>query len=76
MPNLRISPHEALEIHELLALKNKCALKASNFTGMVADPKLRVMLETDLKKSQQHIKDLRDLIQQTEYGIQNQEEEG
>jgi len=58
-----IAPHEAFEIHELLQLKNICALKASSLTGQVADPKLRLILENDLKQSQQQIKELREFIQ-------------
>ncbi|KUO62562.1 MAG: hypothetical protein APF84_02095 [Gracilibacter sp. BRH_c7a] len=70
MLNNEIAPHEAFEIHELLQLKNNCALKASNLSGMVADPKLRLILETDLDKTQNQIKDLRGLLQQSEYEIQ------
>ncbi len=58
-----IAPHEAFEIHELLQLKNICALKASGLTGMVADPKLRLILQNDLENSQQQIKELREYIQ-------------
>ncbi len=46
---LMIAPHETLEIHELLQLKNICALKTSGLTGSIADPKLRVIMETILK---------------------------
>lgn len=72
MSHLEIAPHEAFEIHELLQLKNICALKSSGLTGNVADPKLRVILETDLENSQQQIKELREFIQQSEYQIDYQ----
>jgi len=61
-----IAPHEAFEIHELIQLKNICALKASGLTDNIADPKLRLILEEDLKNSQEQIKELRELIQQSE----------
>lgn len=63
MSDQSIAPHEAFEIHELLQLKNICALKASGLTGQVADPKLRLILENDLKQSQEQIKELREFIQ-------------
>ncbi len=71
MPNNQIAPHEAFEIHELLQLKNNCALKASSLSGMVADPKLRLILETELDKTQNQIKDLRELLQQSDYELQS-----
>lgn len=67
----QIAPHEAFEIHELLQLQNNCALKASSLSGKVADPKLRLILETELDKAQKKIKDLRDLIQQSDYEMQS-----
>lgn len=67
-----IAPHEAFEIHELLQLKNICALKSSGLTNNVADPKLRLILETDLKNSQEQIKELREFIAQSEYKIDTQ----
>lgn len=66
MSNPEIAPHEAFEIHELLQLKNNYALKASGLSGMVADPKLRLILETELQKTQAQIKDLRDLLQNSD----------
>lgn len=54
-----IARHEASEIHELLQLKNICALKTSGLTDNIADPKLRVILEDDLRYSQQQIQELR-----------------
>ncbi len=60
-----IAPHETLEIQELLQLKNICALKTSGLTGSIADPKLRVIMETDLKNSQQQIEELREFIRQS-----------
>ncbi|NLI91589.1 MAG: hypothetical protein GX434_05105 [Peptococcaceae bacterium] len=58
-----IAPHEKFQVHELLQLKNICALKVSSLTGMVDDPKLRVILETELENSQTQIKELREFMQ-------------
>lgn len=65
MSQAGIAPHEAFEIHELLQLKNLCALKVSGLTDNIADPKLRVLLEEDLSNSQQQIQELREFIQQS-----------
>lgn len=66
MPNV-VAPHEAFEIHELLQMKNLCTMKLSSLSGMVSDPKLRVMVESDMEKTQTHIEDLRNLLQQSGY---------
>lgn len=63
MPKSTVAPHEKFQIHEILQLKNICALKVSGLTGMVEDPKLRLILETELENSQQQIKELREFIQ-------------
>jgi similar to spore coat protein len=62
LTQMEIAPHEAFELHELLQLKNNCALKASGLTDNISDPKLRVILETDLKYSQEQIKELQGFI--------------
>ncbi|HHV64119.1 MAG TPA: hypothetical protein GXX46_03465 [Peptococcaceae bacterium] len=64
MTQTEIAPHEAFELHELLQLKNSCALKASGLTNDISDPKLRVILETDLRNSQEQIKELQEFIRQ------------
>ncbi len=69
VPN-KIAPHETFGIHELMQLKNICALKSSGLTGSVADPGLRSILESDLQTSQRQIKELRALIQQSGYQTQ------
>lgn len=62
MAHVEIAPHEAFEIHELLQLKNICALKTAGLTDSIADPKLKVILETDLKNSQLQIQELREFV--------------
>lgn len=62
-----IAPHETFNLHELLQLKNICALKSSGLSANVTDPKLRLILESDLEISQQQIRELKDLIQKSGY---------
>jgi hypothetical protein len=69
LSSTEIAPHEAFEVHGLLQLKNIYALKMSGLIDNVADPKLRLILETELKNSQEQIKELREFIQQSEYEI-------
>ena len=47
-----ISPHEALELHELLTFKNVCATKSAAMAALVKDTELKSLLEEDLTKGQ------------------------
>ncbi|MGI5901730.1 MAG: hypothetical protein ACOX7U_04580 [Desulfitobacteriia bacterium] len=71
MSGNKIAPQEAFGIHELLQLRNIWALKCSSLTGKVAEPKLRLLLETELENSQQQIQELRELIQESDYHREN-----
>ncbi|MFZ5988475.1 MAG: spore coat protein [Bacillota bacterium] len=57
-----IAPHETFELHELLTFKNVCATKSATMSGLVSDPELRSMMQKDLSNTQEHIRELRDLI--------------
>jgi similar to spore coat protein len=57
-----IAPHEALELHELLAFKNICATKSSTMAGLVKDEELKGILQQDFTTSKEHIKELNDLM--------------
>ncbi|MCB8814336.1 spore coat protein [Desulfosporosinus shakirovi] len=59
----RIAPHETYELHEILMFKNVCATKSSAMVGFIKDEDLRMLLQDDLVTSQEHIKELQDLIQ-------------
>ena len=66
MPNRGIAPHETFELHELLMFKSLCATKAATMAGLTADQELKSMLQKDLSDTQTHIRELRDLIQQSD----------
>jgi similar to spore coat protein len=63
LSRIQLAPHETFQIHELLQLKNNFALKIAGLTDSIADPKLKILLETDLRDSQQQIQELRDFLQ-------------
>lgn len=59
----RIAPHETFELHEILTFKNVCATKTSAMVGFVHDEELRTLFEHDFVTTQEHIKELQDLMQ-------------
>ena len=65
MSQIQLAPHETFQVHELLQLENSFALKIAGLTDSIADPKLRMLLETDLRDSQQHIQELRDFLRRS-----------
>lgn len=68
--NVKLAPHEAFELHELLTFKNVCATKASSMSALVNDEELKTIMQQDLTTSQGHIKELEDLIKQSNcYGV-------
>lgn len=63
----RIAPHETFELHELLTFKNVSATKASSMIGLVQDQELKMLMQQDFSTSQMHIRELKDLIQLSEF---------
>lgn len=57
-----IAPHEVLELQELLTFKNVCATKSATMVSLVKDEELKNLLEEDLSKGKEHIKELNDLM--------------
>lgn len=62
-----IAPHEAFELHELLMFKNISATKSATMAGLVSDPELKSMLQKDFSTTQGHIRELQNLLQQSEF---------
>jgi similar to spore coat protein len=54
--------HETLELHELLAFKNVCLAKNTAMQEMVSDPQLKSLIQQDIQKTQQQIRDLQNLL--------------
>jgi similar to spore coat protein len=64
----KISPHEAMESHELITFKNLCATKSSSMSGLVKDEELKSLLQQDLTMAQDHITELQNLMQKVSRG--------
>lgn len=58
----QIAPREALELHEILTFKNTCATKSASMAALVKDEELKTILEQDFTTSQEHIKELNELM--------------
>lgn len=61
-----IAPHETFELHEILTFKNVCATKSATMVGFVDNEELKTMLQQDFATAQEHIKELRELIQSSQ----------
>lgn len=60
-----IAPHETMQLHELLTLKNLCLTKSVTMSPLVSDAELKSILQQDVTTTQQHIKELRELMEQS-----------
>lgn len=63
MSNQGIAPHESIELHEILTFKNVCLTKAVTMSKLVSDEELKEILQHDAAASEVHIKELRDLME-------------
>lgn len=63
----RLAPHESFELHELLTVKNICATKSSAMANLVKDEELKGLMQKDFTTSQEHIRELRDLLKMSEF---------
>jgi similar to spore coat protein len=59
----KITPHEAMELHELITFKNLCATKSASMSALVKDEELKSMMQQDLTMGQEHITELQNLMQ-------------
>lgn len=57
-----ISPHEAMDIHEMLNLKTVCMTTSKMMEGIVFDQDLKALLEKDVQQSIPAIKELQNLL--------------
>lgn len=60
-----ITPHETIQLHELLTLKNLCLTKSVTMSPLISDDELKSILKQDITLTQQHIKELRGLMEQS-----------
>ena len=62
MDNSKVTPHETLQIHELLTLKNLTLTKSVTMLPLVTDPELKDIMQNEVQTVQKHIEDLRNII--------------
>jgi similar to spore coat protein len=60
-----IAPHESIELHEILTFKNICLTKSVTMSKLVSDIELKSILEQDISTTQQHIRELSNLMGQS-----------
>lgn len=71
-----LAPHETLELHELITFKNISATKSSAMPALVKDEELREIMQQYFRVSQEHIRELSDLLQQSEFTNKPDEAKG
>ena len=59
------APNENIQLHELLTFKNLCLTKSFTMSPLVSDAELKSILQQDVSTSQQHIKELKGLMEQS-----------
>ena len=65
MNKQNITPHETIQLHELLTFKNLCLTKSVTMSPLVSDVELKAILQQDITLTQQHIEQLRCLMEQS-----------
>jgi similar to spore coat protein len=58
------APNETIQLHELLTFKNLCLTKSFTMSPLVSDAELKSILQQDVNTTQQHIKELKGLMEQ------------
>lgn len=62
MDQRAISPHESIQLHELLTFKNLTLTKSVTMTPLVSDKELKTIFQNEAATSKQHIQELSDLM--------------
>lgn len=57
-----LTPHETIELHELITFKNVCLTKSISMSILVSDNELKSILKQDAVTTQKHIEDLLSLM--------------
>lgn len=57
-----LTPHETMELFELIQFKTACASKAQTMEGLVTDPDLKNLLKKDITQSSKAMDDLQRLL--------------
>ncbi len=60
-----LAPNETMQLHELLTLKSLSLTKSITMSPLISDEELKTIIKNDIQKSQQHIKELREYLEQS-----------
>ncbi len=64
MLNLRFTPHETMELHEVTAFKSLCMTKSKTMHVLVSDPELKTLMQQDVTLSTRQLQELTGLLSQ------------
>lgn len=62
MDNKKMAPHETLQLHEILTLKNLTLTKTVTMLPLVKDPELKEIMQNEVGITEKHIEELRNII--------------
>jgi similar to spore coat protein len=57
--------HETLEVHEMAVFKTVCLTKSKTMQGLVSDPDLKQIFQTDVDLSTRHLQELGAILSQS-----------
>jgi similar to spore coat protein len=57
--------NESIQLHELLTFKNLCLTKSFTMSPLVSDAELKSILKQDVNTTQQHVKELKELMEKS-----------
>ncbi len=66
MDQKTIAPHETIQLHELLTLKNLSLTKSTTMFPLVKDEELKSILQNDISECRQHITELSGLMKHSD----------
>jgi similar to spore coat protein len=69
MEKLGMAPDETIQLNELLTLKNLCLTKSITMSPLVSDEELKGILKQDSATTEQHIRELKSLIEKSEIAV-------
>lgn len=62
MQQPKLSPRETLSLHEILSIKNICAIKAITMQGVIQDPELKGLLSQEIMNAKRQMQELQGIL--------------
>lgn len=69
---MSIAPNETMQLHELLVFKDLCLTKSVTMSPLVSDNELKSILQMDITTGEQHIKELRGLLEKSNIAVETE----